>query len=119
MPNYKDASRQPKWIPVVVEEQILPGSFEFALDHLVDHELDLSPLDAKFNNDKTGASAYDPRVMLKIVLLAYSRGLISSREIEHACKTNVQFIAISGDCQVRARVGRSNQTVVYSGSYDL
>jgi transposase len=99
MPNYKDASRQPKWIPVVVEEQILPGSFEFALDHLVDHELDLSPLDAKFKNDKTGASAYDPRVMLKIVLLAYSRGLISSRDIEHACKTNVQFIALSGDSQ--------------------
>jgi transposase len=97
MPNYKDSSRHPKWIPVVVEEQILPGSFEFALDHLVDHELDLSALDAKFKNDKTGASAYDPRVMLKIVLLAYSRGLISSRDIEHACKTNVQFIAISGD----------------------
>jgi Transposase domain (DUF772) len=35
--------------------------------------------------------------MLKIVLLAYSRGLISSRDIDHACKTNVQFVAISGD----------------------
>jgi transposase len=99
MPNYKDSSRQPKWIPVVVEEQILPGSFEFALDHLVDHELDLSALDAKFKNDKTGASAYDPRVMLKIVLLAYSRSLISSRDIEQACRTNVQLIAISGDSQ--------------------
>ncbi|WP_425319161.1 transposase [Rhodoferax fermentans] len=28
-----------------------------------------------------GASAYAPRVMLKIVLLAYSQGLISSRVI--------------------------------------
>jgi hypothetical protein len=37
--------------------------------------------------------------MLKIVLLAYSQGLISSRTIEQACARNVQFIAISGDSQ--------------------
>ena len=33
--------------PVVLSEQISPGSFEFALDHLVEHELDLSELDAR------------------------------------------------------------------------
>lgn len=47
-----------------------------------DHELDLSELDARFKNDEVGASAYDPRVMPKIVLLAYSQGLISSRTFE-------------------------------------
>jgi transposase len=86
-------------LPVVLAEQIQPGTFEFALDHLVDHELDLSALDAKFRNDETGASAYDPRVMLKIVLLGYSRGLISSRRIEAACRQNVLFMAVSGDSQ--------------------
>ena len=70
-----------------------------ASDYLVDHELDLSSLDAKFKNDEMGASAYDPRVMLKIVLLAYSQGLISRRTIEQAFLRNVQFIAISGDSQ--------------------
>jgi hypothetical protein len=35
--------------------------------------------------------------MLKIVLLAYSRGMVSSRAIERACRENVLFIAISGD----------------------
>jgi transposase len=97
MPRYKIADRSPMFLPVILQEQIVPSSFEFALDHLVDHELDLSTLDAQFNNDQTGASAYDPRVILKIVLLAYSRGVISSRDIEHACRVNVQFIAISGD----------------------
>jgi IS5 family transposase len=63
---------------LALEDQILAGTFEFALNQLVDDELDLSRLDAKFNNDETGASAYHPRVMLKIVLLAYSRGLIGS-----------------------------------------
>jgi transposase len=97
MARYKLVDRNPRFIPVVLEEQIVPGTFEFALDHLVDHALDLSALDEPFNNDLTGASAYDPRFMLKIVLLAYSRGLISSRQIEQACRTNVQFMSLSGD----------------------
>lgn len=99
MPRYKPVDRSPRFLPVVLSEQIQPGTFEFALDHLVDHELDLSQLDARFRNDEAGASAYDPRVMLKIVLLAYSRGLVSSRSIERACAQNVQFMALSGDAQ--------------------
>jgi hypothetical protein len=86
-------------IPVVFEEQIEPGPFEFALAHLVDHELDLGPLDAKFRNDATGASAYDPRALPKIVLLGYSRGLITSRGIEQACEHNVLLMAVSGDAR--------------------
>src|SRR5687767_5313922 len=99
MARYKPVDRSPRLLPVVLDDQIQPGTFEFSLDHLVDHELDLSALDARFNNDDTGASAYDRRVMLKIVLLGYSRGLISSRAIERACAHNVQFMALSGDAQ--------------------
>lgn len=99
MPRYKPQAHNSLLLPVVLSEQIVPGSFAFALNYLVDNELDLRPLDAQFNNDEVGASAYDPRVMLKIVLLAYSQGLISSRSIEQACQRNVQFIAISSDSQ--------------------
>jgi transposase len=99
MPRYKPQERHSLLLPVVLSEQIVPGSFAFALEYLVDHELNLSGMDAKFKNDEVGASAYDPRVMLKVVLLAYSQGLISSRAIERACMRNVQFIAISGDSQ--------------------
>jgi transposase len=99
MARYKAQDRDSLLLPVVLSEQIVPGSFAFALDYLVDNELDLTPLDARFKNDEVGASAYDPRVMLKIVLLAYSQGLISSRSIEQACARNVQFIAISADSQ--------------------
>lgn len=97
MARYKPIERGGMLIPVMLHEQIQPGTFEFALDHLVDHELDLSALDARFSNDEVGASAYDPRVMLKIVLLAYSRGLLSSRRIAQACEQNVLFMALSGD----------------------
>ena len=99
MARYKPQDRNSVLLPVVLSEQIVPGSFAFALDYLVDNELDLVAMDAKFQNDEIGASAYDPRVMLKIVLLAYSQGLISSRTIAQACQRNVQFIAISGDSQ--------------------
>ncbi len=63
MARYKPIDRNPRLLPVVLGEQIQPGTFEFALDHLVDRELDLCALDARFRNDQTGASAYDPRVV--------------------------------------------------------
>ena len=84
MARYKPQDRYSLLLPVVLSEQIIPGSFAFALDYLVDNELDLTTLDARLKNDEVGASAYDPRVMLKIVLLAYNQGLISSRTIEQA-----------------------------------
>jgi transposase len=97
MARYKPVDRSPKFIPVVLDAQIQPGSFEYALDYLIDNEIDLSGLHARYDNDEGGAPAYDPAVMLKIVLLAYSRGLISSRAIERACRESVLFMAISGD----------------------
>jgi len=78
MARYKPQERHGLLLPVVLYEQIAPGRLAFALDYLVHHALDLSAMDAEFKNDVVGASAYDLRVMLKVVLLAYSHGLISS-----------------------------------------
>lgn len=97
MPRYKPQVRDSMFVPVVLSEQLVPGSLAFALNYLVDEELDLSALDARFRNDEVGASAYDPRVLLKIVLLGYSRGVVSSRQLERACEHDIQFMAISGD----------------------
>jgi transposase len=99
MARFKTVNMSPRFLPVVLERQLVPGTFEFALHSLIDSEFDLSALAVKFRNDETGAPAYDPAVMLKIVLLAYSRGLVSSRAIERACAENVTFMAISGDMQ--------------------
>jgi hypothetical protein len=64
MARYKPQEKHSLLLPVVLTEQIVSGSFAFALNYLVDHELDFCALDAWFNNDEGGASAYDPRVML-------------------------------------------------------
>ena len=58
MPRYKPQDCNSLLFPFVLSEQIAPGSFAFALNYLVDSELDLSALDAKLKNDDTGASAY-------------------------------------------------------------
>ena len=100
MANYKpDLSCQSKFIPVDFNQQIVPGTFEYALAHIVDNRLDLSGFDSWYHNDSGGAAAYAPSVMLKIILFAYSRGLISSRRIADACATNVTFMCLSGDIQ--------------------
>ena len=97
MARYKIVDRSPRFLPIVLDAQLMTGSFEYALDYLVDHEIDLSELERRYRNDETGAPAYDPAVLLKIVLLAYSRGVVSSRAIERLCRENVLFMAISGD----------------------
>jgi hypothetical protein len=55
MARYKPQDRNSMLLPVVLSEQIVPGSFAFALDYLVDNELDLAAMDAKFKNDDVGA----------------------------------------------------------------
>ena len=92
MPRYKPYSyAQTTMIPICFDRQIRPGSFEFALGYIVDNHLDLSVFNVRFSNDETGAPAYDPAIMLKIVLYAYSRGMHSSRDREAACRENVMF----------------------------
>jgi transposase len=96
MARYKPYSYgQGQFIPVFFTKQILPGTFEFALNQLVDDKLDLSLFDARFHNDETGAPAYDPRILLKIILFAYSKGITSSREIARSCEQNIVFMALS------------------------
>ena len=98
MPRFMDYDyRQSKLLPVLFDKQILPGTFEYSLSYLVDHELDLSIFEHRYSNDEVGRPAYDPAILLKIVLLAYSRGTTSSRKIASMCEQNVVFMAMSAD----------------------
>jgi transposase len=97
MARYKSTDSSPRLLPVDLAQQLIPGTFEHALDGLLDGELDLSAFDARVHNDETGAPAYSPAVLLKAILFGYSRGLVSSRAIERACRENVVFIALTRD----------------------
>jgi len=97
MARYKYIDTSPRLLPVDLAQQLLPGTFEHAVNHLLDGPIDLSHFDARFRNDETGAPAYPPAMLLKVVLVAYAHGIISSRGIEQACRDHVTFIALSGD----------------------
>src|SRR3990170_4698897 len=99
MARYKNYSYdQHKLLPIRYSEQILPGTFEYTLHHTID-DIDLAGFDARYRNDDTGAPAYDPRVLLKIILFAYSRGIVSSRRIEQLSRENILMMALSADTQ--------------------
>jgi transposase len=63
---------------------------------LVQRRLDTSVFDNKYTNDLTGCAAYDSKILLKIVFLAYARGSIASRKIEQACRENSTVMALAG-----------------------
>jgi transposase len=96
MARYKYIDTNPRFLAVDLARQLLPGTFEHALNHLLDHGIDLSSFDGRFRNDATGAPAYPPATLLKVVLFAYSQGIVSSRGIERACEEHVTFIALCG-----------------------
>ncbi|MCX7172676.1 MAG: transposase [Proteobacteria bacterium] len=97
MARYKHIDTSPRFLAVDLERQLLPGTFEHALNFLIDHQIDLSGFDTRYRNDLTGAAAYPPGMLLKVVLFAYSQGIVSSRGIERACREHVTFIALCGD----------------------
>lgn len=82
-------------VPVSLEEQLIPGTLEYAIHHVVEERLDLSLFDDRYRNDETGRKAIAPKLLLKIVLFGYSRGMISSRSLERACRENVTFMALA------------------------
>src|SRR6185295_8589192 len=88
---------QMKLLPVSFREQILPGTFEYTLNELIDNEVDLTVFEQRYRNDESGAPAYDPAILLKIILYAYSRGITQSREIARLCRENIVFMALSAD----------------------
>ena len=97
MARYRHIDTQPKFLPVDLARQLLPGTFEHAVHHLLEGAIDLSTFEARFRNDATGAPAYPPAMLLKVVLAAYAHGVVSSRGIERLCREQVTFIALCGD----------------------
>ena len=71
MARYKsDDYAQMVMIPVALERQLMPGTLEFAIHELVQRRVDTAIFDSRYMNDTSGCSAYDPKLLLKVSLLA-------------------------------------------------
>ena len=100
MARYKSYNiHQDKLLPINFSKQIVSGTFEHTLSFLIDEHLDMSLFDKRYKNDDTGCPAYDPALLLKIILAAYARGVTTSRKIEQLCRENIIFMALSADTQ--------------------
>ena len=79
------------------KDQLQAGTFEHAIHHLIDHQIDITNFYPRYKNDDNGRPAYDPAILIKIILFAYSKGITSSREIQWCCQYNIIFKALSCD----------------------
>src|SRR5271155_3832132 len=65
----------------------------FVIDAVKD--IDLSPFYARYRQDGWGRVAYDPAMMVALLLYAYAKGQRSSRGIERACVEDVAYRVIA------------------------
>lgn len=74
MPKFKRYDyNQNAMIVINYADQLQPGTFEHAIHHIIDSKLDLSIYYPAYQNDDGGRPAYDPAILLKIILFAYSK----------------------------------------------
>jgi transposase len=84
---------------------LMPPSLRdwLAADHLawfvIDtvERLDLGEFYAAYRGDGLGRAAYEPSMMVCLVLYAYSTGVRSSRAIERQCRQDVAYRVITGN----------------------
>ena len=67
----------------------------FVLD-VVD-QLDLGPFLTAYRADGHGRAAYEPRMLLGVLLYGYCTGVRSSRQIERRCHEDIAFRVLSGN----------------------
>ena len=63
----------------------------------VTEELDLGAIYRSYEGDGRGMAAYEPLMMLRVLLYGYCRGVVSSRKIEQATYEDVAFRFLSAD----------------------
>ena len=84
---------QMRLLPLDLSDLIPADDLVRVVDAVVE-SLDLALLRSFYPGG--GAPAYDPRMMLKVVIYAYSTGVYSSRKISEATKANVRFMWLTG-----------------------
>jgi len=122
MARYKETEKdQGIMIPIYLDEQLVSETFEHMLSELIDSQMDLRIFDGKYNNDLTGATAIEPRILLKIIIYCYSLGVISSRRIAKMCESNMTVKALAedraalhNDIQLCIRNGRRSRKSIQS-----
>ena len=95
--NLIECNREQMYLmPVSLEEWLPEGHLAwFILDAV--EAMDVSKFYLKYRADGWGRAAYDPQMMVSLLLYAYCLGVRSSRQIERACEMDVAFRVITAN----------------------
>lgn len=83
---------QPMLLPPRLEELIPEGHLVRVVNEMIE-ELDLEPLARQYKGG--GTSAYHPKMMLKVMIYAYTQRTFSSRQIAKALRENINYLWLS------------------------
>lgn len=104
---------QPSLLPPSLEE-LIPEDHLVRVVNRVMEDLDLEPILEEYKGG--GTSSYHPRMMLKVLVYAYTQKVNSSRQIAKALRENVAFMWISGGNRPDFRtVNRFRSSVMKDG----
>ena len=95
--NLIECNREQLYLmPVSLRDWLPEGHLAWFMLEAVE-EIDLTRFYLKYRADGWGRAAYDPQMMVSVLLYAYCLGVRSSRQIERACEMDVAFRVITGN----------------------
>ena len=84
---------QPMLLPPSLEELIPEGHLVRVVNEMIE-QLDMGPLEQQYKGG--GTSAYHPKMLLKVLVYAYTQRTFSSRRIAKELRENVNYMWLSG-----------------------
>lgn len=85
-------------LPPDMREWVPAGHLVFAVMDAV-AQFDLSAFRVSYRSDGRGGAAYDPQLMVGLLLFAYCEGVKSSRQIERRCVRDIAYRVLTGNQQ--------------------
>jgi transposase len=100
MAKYKESAGycETFFLSIDLRAQLESDPFARALNEMI-NGMDLSVFDTNYHNDEAGAAAIPPAILLKIVMYCYSKGILSSRKMEEACKKLIVVKALARELE--------------------
>jgi transposase len=95
--NFRRGDRdQPFLLPPDLRDWLPADHLAWFIRDVVD-QLDLEPFLRAYRTDGHGHPAYDPKMLLGVLLYAYAIGVRSSRQIERRCHEDLAFRVLAGN----------------------
>jgi transposase len=87
---------QPFLLPPDLRDWLPAGHLAWFILDVVD-QLDLDPFYREHRDDGHGHPAYDPKILLGVLLYGYCLGVRSSRQLERRCQADVAFRVLAAN----------------------